>query len=272
MSTRDVLHTRQVLSLRTIMTSTLCALLMACGGGGSEGQPAVQPPVLAADADISLLFMGNSHTSSNNLTGMIAAMVSAVRPGKSVSNVVAPGGMFLEERVHDAPSMTLLRSRRWSAVILQAQKYSTSGLYTYSTAEAEELVRIARAAGSLPVMFPEWPQRGINETQRIYDLHVSIAQRVTACVAPIGQAWDLALARNPSLVLHASDGNHSAPAGAFLAALVLFTTLTNESPLRVPDLPQFGIAAGVQRELRDIAAETVATIPARQWCAADPPI
>lgn len=216
--------------------------------------------------------MGNSHTVSNDLTGMVAAMTSAARPGKSVSNVVAPGGMFLEERIHDAQSMTLLRSQRWSAVVLQAQKYSTSGLYTYSTAEAEELIRIARAAGSLPVMFPEWPRRGVDETQRIYDLHVSIAQRAPACVAPIGQAWDLALARNPSLVLHASDGNHSAPAGAFLAALVLFATLTNESPLRVPELTQFGIAAPVQRELREIAAETVALVPARQWCTADAPL
>jgi hypothetical protein len=213
--------------------------------------------------------MGNSHTSSNDLTGMVAAMVSAVRPGKSVANVIAPGGMFLEERVHDAPSMTLLRSQRWSAVVLQAQKYSTSGLYTYSTAEAEELIRIARAAGALPVMFPEWPQRGIDETQRIYDLHVSIAQRASACVAPVGQAWDLALARNPSLVLHAADGNHSAPAGAFLASLVLFATLTDESPLRVPDLPQFGIAASLQRELREIAAETLALVPARHWCVTD---
>jgi len=266
-------RTSPVLHARNTCLLLLCALLCACGGGGGQESPQVQAPTVPASAaDISLLFMGNSHTSSNDLTGMVAAMVRAVRPGKSVANVVAPGGMFLEERVHDAQSMTLLRSQRWSAVVLQAQKYSTSGLYTYSTAEAEELVRIARAAGSLPVMFPEWPQRGIEETQRIYDLHVSIAQRATACVAPIGQAWDLALARNPSLVLHAADGNHSAPAGAFLAALVLFATLTDESPLRVPDLPQFDIAAALQRELREIAAETLVLVPARQWCAVDPVI
>lgn len=266
MSSSRVLHTRIAFLV------LLCALMSACGGGGGGARQSEQvqtPNVPANSADIALLFMGNSHTSSNNLTGMVAAMVSAVRPGKSVSNVIAPGGMFLEERVHDAQSMNLLRSQRWSAVVLQAQKYSTSGLYTYSTAEAEELIRIARAAGSLSVMFPEWPQRGIDETQRIYDLHVSIAQRAPACVAPIGQAWDLALARNPSLVLHAPDGNHSAPAGAFLAALVLFATLTNESPLRVPDLPQFGIAASLQRELREVAAETIAIVPARQWCVGD---
>lgn len=34
--------------------------------------------------------------------------------------------MFLDERLSDASSMTLLRSQNWSFVILQAQKYSSS--------------------------------------------------------------------------------------------------------------------------------------------------
>jgi hypothetical protein len=122
------------------------------------------------------------------------------------------------------------------------------------------------------VMFPEWPQLNVNETQRIYDLHVSIAQRQAACVAPIGQAWDLALARHPMLTLHAPDGNHSAPAGAFLAALVIFTTLTNASPLEVPYLAQFAIDSRTQAHLREIAAETVQVVPPRQWCPGDAPV
>ena len=80
---------------------------------------------------------------------------------------------------------------------------------TYSTAEAVQLIRISREQRAVPVMFPEWPRRDVDETQRIYDLHASIAQSEPACVAPIGQAWDLALARDPTLTLHASDGNHS---------------------------------------------------------------
>ncbi len=116
---------------------------------------------------------------------------------------------------------TLLRGQDWSFVILQAQKYSTSGQFVYSTDEAKELVRISRVQHAVPIMFPEWPRKDIDETQRIFDLHVSIAQSEPACVAPIPQAFDLALARDPTLTLHASDGNHSAPAGAFLAALVL---------------------------------------------------
>jgi hypothetical protein len=259
---------------------TLCLLLAltltACGGGGSressqngdgDGSSVGPPP---ASADVSLLFMGNSHTSANNLIGMVAAMIASGRPQKTVAAVEAPGWMFLEERLHHQPSRTLLASQTWSVVVLQAQKYSTSGQFFYSTEEAKELVRLARGQQAVPVMFPEWPRRDVDETQRIYDLHVSIAQAAPACVAPIGQAWDLALARHPTLTLHDGDGNHSAPAGAFLTALVLYATITGLSPLDLPNLPQFNVNADAQAILRTIAEETTRTIPPHSWCPADP--
>jgi len=248
----------------------LALLLVACGGGGGDtprgGATSGPPPV---DADITLLFMGNSHTSTNGLSTMVADMVRAAKPGQTVASVEAPGWMFLEDRVHDAPSMDLLRSQNWSFVILQAQKYSTSGQFVYSTEEAKELIRVSRVQHAVPVMFPEWPLRNVAETQRIYDLHVSIAQAEPACVAPVGQAWDLALSRDGSLPLYADDGNHSRPAGAFLAALVLFATITGESPLDLPNLPQYPVDAAMQEMLRGIAAETVATVPPRMWCPND---
>jgi hypothetical protein len=259
--------------IRTLLTA-LVLLLAACGGGGdtqrggaTSGPPTSGPP--PTTADISLLFMGNSHTSVNNLSGMVADMVRAGKPGKTVASVEAPGWMFLEERVHDTPSINLLRSQQWNFVILQAQKYSESGQFLYSTEEAKELVRMSRAQHAVPIMFPEWPRRGIDETQRIFDLHVSIAQAEPACVAPIPQAFDLALARDPSLTLHDSDGNHSAPAGAFLAALVLYATITGLSPLDLPALPQFPVNTAVQATLRGVAAETVQTVPPRMWCPGD---
>jgi len=165
--------------------------------------------------------------------------------------------------------MDLLRSQNWSFVILQAQKYSTSGQFNYSTEEAKELIRMSRVQHAVPVMFPEWPLQNVAETQRIYDLHVSIAQAEPACVAPIGQAWDLALIRDRSMPLYADDGNHSRPAGAFLAALVLYATITGQSPLDLPNFAQYPVDAALQETLRGIAAETVATVPPRMWCPND---
>jgi hypothetical protein len=243
--------------------------LCGCGGGGGASGSSPAPPPSPAVADVTLLFMGNSHTSVNDVPGMVAAMVRAARPGRAVQAEEAPGWMFLEERAVDPASLERLQNRRWSFVVLQAQKYSSSGLFEYSIDGAVALARMARTAGAVPILFPEWPRRDVAETQRIYDLHVSIARLEPACVAPIGHAWDLALARHPGLVLHAPDGNHSAPAGAFLAALMIATTMTGTPPDTLPELAQLNVAPDVQAKLRAVAAETALAHAPRQWCPAD---
>jgi hypothetical protein len=102
--------------------AVLALSLAACGGGSGDdqrgGSTSGPPPT---SANIPLLFMGNSHTSSNNITGMAADMVRAGKPGQTDAAVEAPGWMFLEERVHDGPSLDLLRGQNWSFVILLAQ-------------------------------------------------------------------------------------------------------------------------------------------------------
>ena len=102
-------------------------MLIACGGGGAGGQSsaATPPPTVPlAAADINMLFMGNSHTSINNVPGMVAAMVRAAKPGKTVAAMEAPVWMHLEERTSDAASLALVQSQRWSYIVLQAQDYS----------------------------------------------------------------------------------------------------------------------------------------------------
>jgi hypothetical protein len=242
-------------------------LLGACVDGGNPTGP---PDVEGSTADVPMLFMGNSHASLNNLQGMVESMIAPSFPGETVEAVEAPGWMFLEERVDDRASMTLLGKQDWRYVVLQAQKYSTSGCCTYSTEEAKFLIRSAREKNAVPILFPEWPRLGVDETHTIYDLHVSIANVEPACVAPIGQAWDLSLQRHPGLVLHAPDGNHSNEGGAFLAALILAATLTGDSPLDVPVLAGFGVDEDTQALLRAVAADTVVAWPPRQHCPEDP--
>ncbi|MBT9493094.1 MAG: hypothetical protein IV107_12295 [Paucibacter sp.] len=247
-------------------------LLTACGGGSADGEPgpeAMPPPSPSPGAAVvNVLMMGNSHSTVSQLPAQLEAMLRAGLAGKSVAVTVAPGWMFLDERLADRQSLDLLRSREWTAVLLQAQKYSSSGRTHFPTVEAQELVRESRKVKALPVLFPEWPRRGVPETETIYALHVSIARQQPACVAPIGQAWDLALARMPTLRLHAEDGNHAAVAGAYLSALMLYATITGNSPLGLPKL-DLGVDGALQGQLRQVAADTVQAIAPRQHCPAD---
>lgn len=248
--------------------AALLALAPACGGGG--GAVGVPGPVPPAKADIALLFYGNSHTRTNDVPGLVAALVRAVRPGRSVEAVTAPGSQFLDERLSDASSREVLASQRWSAVVFQAQKYSASGQFSYSTAEAAQWVRLARDGGAVPVLFPEWPRLGVDETPRIFELYVSIAAQAPACVAPVPQAWDIALSRQALLPLHAPDGNHSQPAGALLAALVIASTVAGDSPAAMPTLSALAVDAATQAQLRAAAAQAVVDLPPRRYCPADP--
>lgn len=247
---------------------TCSLVLTACGGGGTPSESSASPPPPTPTAEVRVLMMGNSHTSSARLPEQLAALLRGGLPGKTVAVAVAPGWMFLDERLAHGPSMALLRSQPWTAVVLQAQKYSTSGQYSYSTQEAELLVQAARGQRALPVLFPEWPRLGVPETARIFDLHVGIAQAQPACVAPIGQAWDLALQRHPTLRLHSDDGNHADVPGTYLAALVLYSAITGGSPRALPDIDN-GPAPDVQAQLRAAAADTLLALPARRHCPAD---
>jgi hypothetical protein len=254
---------------RGFVTAALL-LLAACGGDGAPSDAAVTPPLALPAADVALLFMGNSHTAVNDVPGMVASIVRAARPDKTVAATNAPGSLFLDERVGDPATRQVLLERRWSLVALQAQRSSSNWTVDYPITGAVSMVRMVRDAGAVPILFPEWPRRGMAESQLLFDLYVSIARQAPACVAPVPQAFDLAATRHPAIVLHAPDGNHSSAAGAYLAALVLASTITGASPVASPTLDTIGVGAEDQAKLRAVAADTVAAHSPREHCPGDP--
>lgn len=262
--------------LRRALLGGLIAItgaLLGCGGGISIGigddDWDDEPPGGWSGAEIRLLFFGNSHTLNHDVPGKVGALVRSLRWGQRVTVVTAPGSMLLDERLDHEPSVDLMQQYKWSAVVLQGQPYSSSGSVEYPTTAAETWIRRARDAAALPLMFPEWPRRGVDETARIYELHRSIARRQPACVPPIPQAFDYARVRDPSLALHEADGNHATEAGALLAALVITTTLTGEPPDRLPTLGGTGVGAATQATLRAAASDAVRAVSPWADCPAD---
>ncbi len=251
----------------------LCLWVAACGSGGggaaaTGANTAANPPGAPAggSADFNLVFFGNSHTTVNNVPGMVGALLRAANPGKTVETAESPDWMLLNARGEHAPSLALLASRRWTHVVLQAQDYSSSGQFIYPTTGAEKLVRLSREQGAKPVLFAEWPRRGIDESARIYETYASIARVQPACLPPIPQAFDLALSRHPGMVLHDVDGNHSAPAGAFLAALLLYAAIDAGPIDALPALPGIAVDAETQRMLRLVARDAALAVSARNFC------
>lgn len=225
---------------RRFLSIAVLTLLSGCGGSSGSSSGSEAPVIEAGDAtDLSryatslplkdnsissaykVLLIGNSHAIA--LRPILEELLLLGQSDKQVDVQISQGYGFLAERVNDGITEQMLESQPWTHVVLQAQKYSSSGAYTYPTDAAEYWIRGSKQQGATPIMFPEHPRHGNSwEAQTLWDLHSGIASRESACVAPVGLVWDEALLSESGLLLHHPDGNHASELGALLTGLIFY--------------------------------------------------
>ena len=211
-----------------------------------------------------VLLMGNSHASA--LAPVLENLLALGQPGRPVDVQLSPGSSFLADKVNDGFSEEKLESEPWTHVILQGQKYSTTGANSYPTDAAEYWVRGSKQQGATPIMFPEHPREGNDwEGQTLWDLHKGIAVRENTCVAPVGLVWDEVIFRAPSLVLHQPDGNHASATGLLLTALVFYPLITGQPVEALPELSAFGIDAAAEQLMKESASSLLYTYQACEF-------
>lgn len=208
-----------------------------------------------------ILFMGNSHVQS--LASMMDQLISTRFSEKKVTSSSALGVYYLSERIEDRASIERLVNSPWTHVILQAQKYSTSGAFSYPIDAAITWIQLTKIQNATPIMFPEHP-RYDNSTEglQIYLLHKSITEQEPACVAPIGLAWNRAIELYPELSLYQADGNHANVTGKLLTALVFYQVITGESADALPYVETIDVNELTQDLLGQVASYTLEQNPA----------
>jgi len=178
---------------------------------------------------IAVLFLGNSHSAP--IPKLLAEIYAKKQPSIKTTFRTAPSFGFLAEQIHSKKTTDMIKSGKWDYVVLQAQKYSTTGKYSYPTDAAIELAEMAQTAGSKVLMYPEWSRKGVpDEYARIRKIHDGIAQATGAQVAPIGECWNAAIDEYGIDGLHARDGNHASNLGSYLNACVFYSIIANDNP------------------------------------------
>lgn len=223
-----------------------------------------------AEADLAILFFGNSHTGMHDVPGIVRGLAAAAHAEDDDYQCFTSSrsGITLKDINASEHNHELIREREWDVVVLQGQEISTSGRFTYPLDPAIELADTATESGKRVFLFAEWARDGVDERERFENVYREIATKCEATVVPIGQAFELAAADRPDLVLHAADGNHSSPAGAYLAACMLYGAITGEKLAEIPNadtvkLPS-DVPAADRRFLRKIADQALAEEAARE--------
>jgi prepilin-type N-terminal cleavage/methylation domain-containing protein len=102
--------------------------------------------------------------------------------------------------------------------------------------------RLARERGAIPVGYMLWERKNNSGFCPLSSIASTCERAIReiqqgdglADVAPAGPAWKAMLDAQPDAPLHSDDGNHSAPAGAYLAACVFHAVIHEESPVGLP--------------------------------------
>ncbi len=267
-----------------IILSTLVTALCGCGGSAKtptatpvQTSPPTTTPIPTSPAnegaglavpdnrtvpEFKILLLGNSHVGFNDLAGLLQQILQTGRPLAKVYAQTAGGAGYLDERLNDKTTLTLLKNQSWSHVILQGQKYSTSGLNHYSIEAALYWVALIKSRQATPIMFPEHARLG-NSTEgaRIYQLHQSIVQQEVACLAPVPQAWEASLTKWPEIPLHMSDDNHANQAGAVFTAMLFYQVITGNPADQLPYMAGLDLSATVQQRLAQQASASLQQYP-----------
>ncbi len=217
-----------------------CALIAT-----AVGSAACQP----ARDGIDVLLVGNSYIYFNNLPALIRG-VSEAMDGPVVRVVShTHGGQTLRGHLDDGHVAELLTEGpddgQWEWVILQEQStlgapYADDEAGTLVApdgfhAAARELVAMARGVDARPGFYMTWAKEAFpDQAPVIRAAYRDIAREEAASVAPVGEAWTAALAGVPDVDLFLDDGSHPNPTGSYLAALVIYATVTGRSPMGAP--------------------------------------
>jgi len=209
-----------------------------------------------------VLFVGNSLTYANNLPEIIAQLAKS-RKQKFAYKTIAYPNFSLEDHWNKGEVQKALAKEKWDFVVMQqgpsAGAEGREVLIEYTKKLAPEIVK----AGAKPALYMVWSSEDrIKDFLGVAISYQTAAKAVDGLFFPAGEAWSQAWKRDPKLELYSADRFHPSFAGSYLAALVIYQQLCNQSPIGLPH--QFRLSFEVAfdlpekhaRILQEAAAET----------------
>lgn len=271
----------------------MCALVAACSPGTSEvprsdapvardsahpadngKEAAVKPDLEGPDkgppapTSIKVLFLGNSLTFTNDLPQWVARVAKSSGKAPSITTEANTAVQTLAQHLADTATQSKIKTGGWSYVVIQGQSVGPVTNYSSFLSAGKELAAKIKKAGAVPVFFETWAYKKgaaiysmggdpASMQKILRDAYQAVFKASPGSVyAPVGDAWEAALAQHPSLELFGGDDHHPGVNGTYLSACVLMEVLTNHSPVGVQDKPA-GLSAAQAKSLQTVAHDTV---------------
>ena len=246
-----------------LLSLVLASLVSACLDTESSTGPTTDP-----NAEVRILFIGNSLTYVNNLPGMVKALSDSIGAPLTQTAAVAFPDYALEDHWNSGQARTTLEQGGWTHVIMQqgpsALPESRQNLLQWVVPFDQAI----RQQGGQPGMYMVWPSSARDfDFDRVSETYRLAAEAIDGALYPAGDAWRAAWRRDASLQLYGGDGFHPSVMGTYLAAITITAMIHQRSPVGMPAtirIPEgtVSLPAELALLLQESAAEAIAGVEA----------
>jgi len=260
--------------LAALLVTSLCA--WAAADAWAETKPMVA--AVGVDAPKSFLFVGNSfmyyNNSMHNAFGKIVRSANQLNSdGYRATSVTISGSGFqwhdvgsyfrpdaLAEYSFVAGNQVRFNDyeQLYDVVIMMdcsqcpVHPKLKNVFHEYAAKHSETIIR----NGARPVLFMTWAYEDRPEmTTALAEQYTLAGNANGTLVVPAGLAFAKSRSERPELQLYQADKRHPSPAGTYLAALTIFASIYDKSPLG--SAPGDGMDAETSTFLQNIAWQTV---------------
>jgi PKD repeat protein len=202
---------------------------------------------LFAQDTLSVLFLGNSYSSYNNLPQLVQSLSSSA--GKTLiidSNM--PGGLSMSGHANNATTFSKISQGNWDYVILQEQsQMPTIDFYRYNEmypaiTDLKSLIEQYNPCAKI-ITYMTWGRRyggqqcgpgatycspvfvDFNHMQdSLTSAYLEISEQLNIQCAPVGVTWQNIL-NDTTLILHSNDNSHPTIDGSYVAALTIYSSI-----------------------------------------------
>ena len=200
-----------------------------------------------AQDTLSVLFIGNSYTSYNNLPLLVKNLSTSAGKTLNIDSNM-PGGYLMSSHLNDATTLSKISQGNWDYVILQVQSQiptiefiRDNDMYPAMT-DLKSVIEQYNPCAKI-ITYMTWGRRfggqqcdpsgtycspvfaNFNHMQdSLTSAYLEISELLNIQCAPVGVTWQNIL-NDTTLVLHSGDNSHPNIDGSYAAALNIFSSI-----------------------------------------------
>lgn len=202
---------------------------------------------LLAQDTLSVLFLGNSYTSVNNLPQLVKNLTNSAGKTLNIDSNM-PGGFLMSGHANDGTTFSKISQGNWDYVLLQEQsQIPTIDFYRYNDmypaiTDLKALIEQYNPCAKI-ITYMTWGRRfggmqcgpgntycspnfvNFNHMQdSLTSAYLEISEQLNVQCAPVGVVWQNIL-NDTNLVLHSGDNSHPNIDGSYVAACAIFSSI-----------------------------------------------